>query len=124
MADEFERVMSLMLDRMEAKLKEIEASKNTIDVLLKVQKSQSERIDELDEAFMKARLDENFAKKKIDHIQQLLDMKNMDGKKLSKLWKAADAIRAKANNDVTAADRQRLAKALDDAQAACDQIPF
>ena len=124
MADEFERVISLMLDRMETKIRDIEACNSRIDGFKKSETNLLDRINQQAAAFHKECCEAEYIKQKLHFANERLAARNAEDKKLSELWQAADTIRSKKNNDVTAADRQRLAKALDDAQSACDQIPF
>ena len=113
MAGEFERVMSLMLDRMDARLRDINAGAK-----------QADEIDKLKSELQKSKHDAQYIQQKLGFANARITALLAENQKLSELWQAADAIRAKTNKDVTAADRQRLAKALDEAQSACDQIPF
>lgn len=113
MADEFERVMSLMLDRMDARLRDINAGAK-----------QADEIDKLKSELHKLKHDADYIQQELAFANARITARHAEDQKLFELWQAADAIRSKSNKDVTAADRQRLAKALDEAQSACDQIPF
>ena len=134
MVDEFERTMDLIFDRMEDNIKnyavaETEA-KCKISALRLCQEERDATIRTLQADLAKAQRDLEYAKHKMGFLEAQLASDRADLPKLSALWQTAETLLRACRsakipkNDILVEASDKLAKALNDAHSACDQIPF